>query len=118
MSAGISAVHVPYKGSAPALTDLIGGQITFMFDSMPSSLPMVKAGKKGLPDGMKVDVLGNIFATGPGGVFVFSPEGRHLGTINTGEPTANCGWGDNGSVLYITANHYLCRIQTKTRGKL
>lgn len=45
MSAGISAVHAPYKGSAPALTDLIGGQVTFMFDSMPASLPMVKAGK-------------------------------------------------------------------------
>lgn len=45
MSTGISAVHAPYKGSAPALTDLIGGQVTFMFDSMPASLPMVKAGK-------------------------------------------------------------------------
>ncbi|AGW93076.1 MULTISPECIES: Bug family tripartite tricarboxylate transporter substrate binding protein [Cupriavidus] len=45
MLTGISAVHAPYKGSAPALTDLIGGQVTFMFDSMPASLPLVKAGK-------------------------------------------------------------------------
>lgn len=45
MTTGISAVHAPYKGSAPALTDLIGGQVTFMFDSMPASLPLVKAGK-------------------------------------------------------------------------
>ena len=75
------------------------------------------ATKKGLPDGMKVDAAGNIFATGPGGVYVFTSDGRHLGTINTGEPTANCGWGSNGSVLYITANDKLCRIQTKTHGK-
>ena len=73
--------------------------------------------KKGLPDGMKVDVNGNLFATGPGGVFVISPAGKHLGTINTDEPTANCGWGGDGRTLYITANDKLCRIQTSTRGK-
>lgn len=72
--------------------------------------------KPGLPDGMKVDKNGNLFATGPGGVLVFAPDGKHLGTINTGEKTANCNWGDDGSVLYITANHFLCRIQTKTKG--
>ena len=43
-----------------------------------------KAGKKGLPDGLKIDDDGNLFATGPGGVFVFSPAGKHLGTIVTG----------------------------------
>jgi gluconolactonase len=74
-------------------------------------------GKKGLPDGMKVDKAGNLFATGPGGVLVFSPEGKHLGTINTGEATANCAWGDDGSVLYITADSYLCRVTTNTKGK-
>jgi gluconolactonase len=74
--------------------------------------------KKGLPDGMKVDMKGNLFATGPGGVLVFSPGGKHLGTINTGEATANCAWGDDGSTLYITADMYLCRIKTKTRGKM
>ena len=72
--------------------------------------------KPGLPDGMKVDRDGNLFATGPGGVLVFAPNGKHLGTIDTGEPTANCNWGDDGSMLYITANHYLCRIRTKTKG--
>lgn len=78
--------------------------------------PMVGARKKGLPDGLKVDAAGNLFATGPGGVLVISPEGKHLGTINTGEATANCGWGGDGSVLYIAADMYLCRIQTKTKG--
>lgn len=72
--------------------------------------------KKGLPDGLKVDKLGNLWATGPGGVLILSPEGKHLGTLNTGEATANCGWGGDGSTLYITADAYLCRIQTKVKG--
>ena len=71
---------------------------------------------KGLPDGMKVDKNGYLYATGPGGVLVLSPEGKLLGTINTGEPTGNCAWGDDGSTLYITANHYLARIHTLTKG--
>jgi len=71
---------------------------------------------KGLPDGMKVDRHGNLFATGPGGVNVFSPAGKHLGRINPGEATANCAWGDDGSTLYITADMYLCRIKTSTKG--
>jgi gluconolactonase len=75
-------------------------------------------GRKGLPDGMKVDNAGNLFATGPGGVLVISPQGKHLGTINTGEATANCAWGEDGTVLYITADMYLCRIKTKTKGRV
>lgn len=76
----------------------------------------VKEGN-GLPDGLKSDKKGNLFATGPGGVFVFSPAGKHLGTIDTGQPTGNCAWGDDGSTLYIMANHYLSRIKTRTVGK-
>lgn len=71
---------------------------------------------KGLPDGLKVDNKGNIFSTGPGGVMVISKEGKLLGRIETGQATANCAWGDDGSVLYITADAYLLRIQTKTKG--
>lgn len=74
-------------------------------------------GKKGLPDGLEVDAAGNIFATGPGGVLVFAPDGTHLGTINTGEATANCGFGGDGSTLYITADMYLCRVPTMTKGR-
>ncbi len=76
-----------------------------------------KAGKKGLPDGMKVDQAGNLFATGPGGVHVFSPDGTHLGTFDTDQPTANCAWGDDGHTLYITANNYLVRVKLETKGK-
>jgi len=75
-----------------------------------------KAGKKGLPDGMKVDLAGNLFATGPGGVYVFTPAGKHLGTIVTGEPTANCAFGDDGSTLYMTANNMVCRVRLATKG--
>jgi len=79
--------------------------------------PLARAGKKGAPDGMKVDRNGNLFATGPGGVLVLTPQGKHLGTIATGVPTANCNWGDDGTVLYVTADKNLCRIKTATKGK-
>ncbi|HET8550129.1 MAG TPA: SMP-30/gluconolactonase/LRE family protein [Bryobacteraceae bacterium] len=71
---------------------------------------------KGLPDGLKVDQQGNLFATGPGGVHIYAPDGTLLGRIETGEATANCAWGDDGSTLYITADMYLCRIRTTTKG--
>ncbi|MGQ9605388.1 MAG: SMP-30/gluconolactonase/LRE family protein [Thermogutta sp.] len=70
----------------------------------------------GLPDGLKVDTAGNVFATGPGGVNVFRSDGRFLGRIRVSVPTANCAFGNDGSVLYITADMYLLRVQTKTKG--
>jgi len=80
------------------------------------STAWVKDKKPGLPDGLKVDAAGNVFATGPGGVIVFDKDGKHLGTLATGVPTANCGWGDDGSTLYITADKQLVRVKTKTKG--
>jgi gluconolactonase len=71
----------------------------------------------GLPDGMKIDVLGNIWATGPSAVFVFSPGGVHLGTIKPPEDPANCGWGEDGRTLYITAETGLYRIRTSVMGQ-
>ena len=76
----------------------------------------VKEGRPGLPDGMKVDKDGNLFATGPGGVHVFSPDRKHLGTFDTGVKTANVGWGGDGSTLYITANTALLRVKLNTKG--
>lgn len=78
--------------------------------------PQQAAGGKGLPDGMAVDQQGNVFATGPGGVLIINPEGQLLGVIETGEATANCAFGDDGSTLYITADMYLMRIKVKTKG--
>ena len=70
----------------------------------------------GVPDGMTVDLAGNIFATGPGGVWVFSPDGTHLGTIQPDEVPANVAWGDDGYTLYMTARSGLYRIQLNTEG--
>ncbi|MCL4178467.1 MAG: SMP-30/gluconolactonase/LRE family protein [Verrucomicrobia bacterium] len=81
------------------------------FDAAP-----LRSGRKGLPDGLKVDRQGNLFATGPGGVLVIAPDATLLGIINTGEATANCAWGNDGSVLYITADMFLCRVRTLTSG--
>jgi gluconolactonase len=78
--------------------------------------PLVVPGRKGMPDGLKVDAHGNLWATGPGGVLILSPSGQHLGTILTGQATGNCCWGDDGSTLYITADMYLYRVKTKTKG--
>jgi gluconolactonase len=73
--------------------------------------------RKGGCDGMKVDSLGNIWTTGPGGVLIISKEGKHLGSILTGQSTANCAWGgDDKSTLYITADMFLLRVKTKVKG--
>lgn len=76
-----------------------------------------KDGDKGSCDGMKVDALGNVWATGPGGVLVISPAGKLLGRILTGQATGNCCWGGpDGSTLYITADMFLVRVKTLTKG--
>jgi gluconolactonase len=77
---------------------------------------MVKS-KPGLPDGLKIDTGGNLFATGPGGVLIISPQGKHLGTIDTGQATANVAFGDDGHTLYITADMYLMRVRLKAKGR-
>ena len=79
---------------------------------------LFKERKKGLPDGLKVDTQGNVFATGPGGVLVIAADGTHLGTILTGQATANCGFGDDGKSLYMTADSHLCRVKLSTTGPL
>lgn len=71
----------------------------------------------GVPDGMRVDESGNIFVTGPGGIWIWSSKGRHLGTILMPEQPANLNWGDKDySTLYITATTSVYRLETKTRG--
>ncbi|HEV3201804.1 MAG TPA: SMP-30/gluconolactonase/LRE family protein [Bryobacteraceae bacterium] len=74
-------------------------------------------GRGGVPDGMRVDVQGNLFVTGPGGIWVWDPGGNHLGTIMMPESTANLNWGDaDYGTLYITARTSVYRLKTKTRG--
>ncbi len=87
--------------------NLSGGQI---FHDMDIEKP-------GAPDGMKVDVSGNIYCTGPGGVWVLDQEGRHLGTIVTPEVPTNCAWGDDDwQSLYITAQSSVYKIRTNIPG--
>jgi gluconolactonase len=71
---------------------------------------------KGLPDGMKIDQKGNVWATAVNGVYVFDAAGKLLGKIHTSVPTANLGFGDDGSTLYICANTELLRVKTKVKG--
>jgi gluconolactonase len=72
---------------------------------------------EGVPDGMRVDRSGNIFVTGPKGIWVWDAEGNHLGTIVMPEQPANLAWGDKDyHALYITATTSVYRLETKTRG--
>jgi len=71
----------------------------------------------GVPDGMKVDVEGNVYCTGPGGIWIFDRAGTHLGTIATGAQTTNVAWGDDDwSTLYFTTWQTLGRIRMKIPG--
>lgn len=70
--------------------------------------------KPGNPAGMKVDKRGNLFAAGPGGLHIVSPQGRQLGTIMLDAAASNCAWGGDGSILYITAGSAVYRLRTLT----
>lgn len=68
---------------------------------------------KGAPDGLKVDPQGNVWATGPGGLWIFSPEAKVLGRILTGEATSNCAFNKDYSVLFLTCDDYIMRVKLK-----
>jgi gluconolactonase len=72
----------------------------------------------GVPDGLKIDVRGNVFCTGPGGVWVCRADGKLLGRIVFPELPANLAWGEDGSVLFVTARTSIYRLPTKTRGTI
>lgn len=69
----------------------------------------------GLPDGLAVGANGTIFGSGPGGIYVFNPEGKLLGRFITGGRTSNCALTPDGAWLYITADSQLCRIALRTQ---
>jgi gluconolactonase len=71
----------------------------------------------GVPDSLKVDVSGNVWAAGTRGVYVFAPDGALLGWIETGVATGNCAFGEDGSTLFVAASHAIGRIRTTTRGQ-
>lgn len=87
---------------------LTGGKV--FFDASSDTRP-------GAPDGMKVDQQGNIYSAGPGGVWIFSPDGKHLGTIDMPEKVGNVAWGDaDHKTLYIAASSSIYRIALKVPG--
>jgi gluconolactonase len=67
-------------------------------------------------DGFKLDREGNLFGARPGGISIFAPDGTHLGSIETGMPTSNVAWGDDGSTLYITGGNSIYRMRLGTKG--
>ena len=76
-----------------------------------------EAGKEGATDGMKVDVKGNVYCTGPGAVWVYAQSGTLLGKITTPEVPANCAFGDKDrKTLYITARHSVYKVRLRIRG--
>jgi gluconolactonase len=68
-------------------------------------------GENGLPDGLRVDKNGNLFATGPGGIWIFNSEGKALGRIKLAQATANCAFSADGKTLYMTSHMYLLRMK-------
>jgi gluconolactonase len=86
------------------------GDGTLLLDATSDKAP-------GGPDGIRVDRNGNIYGSGPGGVWIISPEGKHLGTIKVPEVVSNVAWGDeDGKTLYITASTSLYRIKLSVKG--
>ncbi|UXE67079.1 MAG: SMP-30/gluconolactonase/LRE family protein [Chryseotalea sp. WA131a] len=69
--------------------------------------------EKGLPDGLKVDAQGNIFATGPGGIWIFSGDGKLLGKIKLEEATSNCALTADGKTLFVTNDMLVLKIKLR-----
>ncbi|TPE60601.1 SMP-30/gluconolactonase/LRE family protein [Sandaracinobacter neustonicus] len=93
-------------------------------DGMPQGAPRLfrsfadeaKAKQPGLPDGLTTDREGRVYATGPGGVNVLTPDGKLLGRISTGFPIANCAFGEDGRTLFLTSWKLLARVRLKAAG--
>lgn len=88
-----------------------------MLDTGKLFAELKSPGEKGAADGMKVDIKGNVYSTGPGGVWIFSPNSELLGVIKTPEAPANLAWGDRDyKTLYITARNSLYRVRLQISG--
>jgi gluconolactonase len=73
---------------------------------------------RGIPDGLKVDTAGNLYGTGPGGVWIISPAGKALGRIEAPEVPANVAWGEDGKTLFLTARTSIYRVRLNASGRL
>jgi gluconolactonase len=95
----------------PVKADGTLGQSRVLYDGTRST-----ADRRGVADGMKVDVRGNIFGAGPGGVYVIDPAGVLLGWFDFGGNVGNVAWGEGGSTLFIAANAAIYRVRLSTVG--
>ncbi len=86
------------------------GKVFFNGSNLPKDQP------KQVMDGLKADKQGNVWACGPGGLLIISPQGKLLGKVNTREVIANCAWSADGSTLYLAAGYVLCRLKTTSQG--
>ena len=97
---------VLYSYDIAADGSLENGKILFDFLALAENA-------QGLPDGLKIHKSGNIFATGPGGVHILSPEGKHLAAVKTGKATSNCAFDSDQKYLYMTTTDWLLRLELK-----
>jgi gluconolactonase len=87
------------------------------FSTLYDTKPLSGPGVRGNPDGMKIDALGNLYAAGPGGLLVISPQGKLLGAIEApGRTTPNCAFGEDGMTLFFAATDAVGRIRLKVKG--
>jgi gluconolactonase len=104
--------------NAPKLMvyDLGSDGLPMSKDVFYDAMPLREAGGPGLPDGMCLDTDGRLYATGPGGVLVLTPDAELIGVIETGTAIANCAFGEDGRTLFLASNHTLARVRLKTTG--
>jgi gluconolactonase len=88
--------------------DGVGSDAAIFYDATTAAKT-----EKGLPDGLKIDKNGNVFATGPGGIWIFNQDGKLLGKIKIPELTSNCAFSPDEKTLYITADMYLVRVKLR-----
>ena len=105
-----SGPHMMYM-KYPVNPDGTVGPGTMLIDFQPSP-------EKGVPDGLKLDTHGNLWASSPGGIRIITPEGKVLGQIKLPEVAANLNWGDDGKTLYICASHSVYKLRTSTQGRM
>jgi len=88
---------------------LSGGEVIYQWPGEPVY-------SDGVPDGLKLDEAGNLWCTGPGGVWVITPEGEHLGTINSKEVVGNLCWGDDWHTLFLCTSTTVHALKTTVAG--
>jgi gluconolactonase len=105
-----SGPHMMYM-KYPVNPDGTVGPGTMLIDFQPSP-------EHGVPDGLKLDAHGNLWASSPGGIRIITPQGKVLGQIKLPEVAANLAWGDDGKTLYITASHSVYKLRTSVMGRM